>query len=59
MDVCILDSPMAPDVAWEVAQSTARNNAQFEAERFPTGLRRKHENSVVDQGACSGIDFER
>ena len=32
---------MAPYGACEVAQSTARRNAQFEAERFRKGFRRK------------------
>ena len=39
--IYILDSHMAPYGACEVAQSTARSNAQFEAERFRKGLRRK------------------
>ena len=38
--IYILDSHMAPYGACEVAQSTARSNAQFEAERFRT--KKKH-----------------
>ena len=35
---------MAPYGACEVAQSTARNNAQFEAEQFRKGFRRKNKH---------------
>ena len=35
---------MAPDGACGVAQSTARSNAQFEAERFRKGFRRKNKH---------------
>ena len=50
---------MAPDGACEVAQSTARSNAQFEGERFRKGFRRKHESAVECKEACSSSDFER
>jgi hypothetical protein len=40
--IYILDSHMAPYGACEVAQSTARSKAQFEAERFRRGSRRKN-----------------
>ena len=40
----ILDSHMAPYGACEVAQSTARSKAQFEAERFRKGFRRKNKH---------------
>ena len=36
---------MAPYGACEVAQSTARSKAQFEAERFRKGFRRKNESA--------------
>ena len=39
---------MAPYGACEVAQSTARRNAQFEADRFRKGVRRK--TSMVEGG---------
>ena len=39
--IYILDSHMAPYGACEVAQSTARSKAQFEAERFRKEIRRK------------------
>ena len=42
--IFILDSHMAPYGACEVAQSTARSNAQFEAERFRKGFRRKNKH---------------
>ena len=35
---------MAPYGACEVAQSSARSNAQFEAERFRKGFRRKNKH---------------
>ena len=41
MYIYILDSHMAPYGACEVAQSTARSKAQFEAERFRKENRRK------------------
>ena len=49
---------MAPYGACEVAQSNARSNAQFEAERFRKGFRRK--TSMVESGfegkeACSKV----
>ena len=37
---------MAPDGACGVAQSAARSNAEFEAERFRKGFRKKHESVV-------------
>ena len=43
--IYIIDSHMAPYGASEVAQSTARSNAQFEAERFRKGCRRKNKQS--------------
>ena len=46
---------MAPDGACEVAQSTARSNAKFEAERFRKGsrkgFRRKRESAVESNDA--------
>ena len=39
-----LDSHMAPYGACEVAQSTARSKAQFEAERFRKGFRMKNKH---------------
>ena len=44
----ILASHLAYYVACEVAQSAARSNAQYEAERFRKQLRRK--NSAVEYG---------
>ena len=38
--IYILDSHMAPDGACGVAQSTARSNAKFEAERLRKGFRK-------------------
>ena len=38
---------MAPYGACEVAQSTARSNAQFEAERFRKEFRRKNKHLYV------------
>ena len=63
---------MAPYGACEVAQSTARSNAQFEAERFRKEFRRKKKHcrkcfqmkktcSKVlsnEKEACSSSDFE-
>ena len=69
-----LDSHMAPYGACEVAQSTARSKAQFEAERFRTGFRiknkhgrkcfrrkKKHARKCFrrKKEACSSSDFER
>ena len=54
---------MAPDGACGVAQSTARSNAEFEAERFrkgfQKGLRRKRESVVESNDACSSRGSER
>ena len=50
---------MAPDGACEVAQGTARSNAEFEAERFRKGFRRKHECVVESSDACSSCGSER
>ena len=64
---------MAPYGACEVAQSTARSKAQFEAERFRKGFRRKKNmiesasegeqvcSEVLSKKkeACSSSDFER
>jgi hypothetical protein len=63
---------MAPYGACEVAQSTARSKAQFEAERFRKEIRRKkkhsrrkkkHARAVIPSvsgfKACSSSDFER
>ena len=41
MYIYILDSHMASYGACEVAQSTARSKAQFEADRFRQEIRRK------------------
>ena len=53
---------MAPYGACEVAQSTARSNAQFEAERFRKWFRRKkkHARAMISKQkeACSSGDFE-
>ena len=72
--IYILDSHMAPYGAGEVAQSTARSNAQFEAERFRKGcrsqnkhgrkcFRRKKKQARTcfrsKKEACSSSDFER
>ena len=40
---------MAPYGACEVAQSTARSKAQFEAERFRKGFRRKNESAFENK----------
>ena len=45
--IYILGSHMAPYGACEVAQSTARSNAQFEAERFRKEFRRKNKHLYV------------
>ena len=56
---------MAPYGACEVAQSRARSNAQFEAERFRKEIRRKTKHaramiaSVSAFKARSSSDFER
>ena len=50
---------MAPDGACGVAHSTARSNAEFEAERFRKGFRRKHESVVESIDACSSRGSER
>ena len=65
---------MAPYGACEVAQSTARSNAQFEAERFRKGCRRKNKQNRKcfrrkqkyarkcfrrKEEACSSSDLER
>ena len=42
--IYILDSHMAPYGACEVEQSSARTNAQFEAERFRLGFRSKNKH---------------
>ena len=42
--IYILGSHMAPYGACEVAQSTARSKAQFEAERFRRGFRRRNKH---------------
>ena len=72
--IYILGSHMAPYGACEVAQSTARSKAQFEAERFRKGFRRnnKHDRKCFrrkqqicskvlpkEKEACSSSDFER
>ena len=44
---------MAPYGACEVAQSTARSKAQFEAERFRKGFRRKNESAFEEKEVCS------
>ena len=64
---------MAPYGACEVAQSTARSNAQFEAELLRKGLRRKNkhdrnccrrkksmlESALEEKKTCSSSVFER
>ena len=50
---------MAPDGACGDAQSTAQSNAEFEAERFRKGLRRKHECVVEFNDACWSRGLER
>ena len=65
---------MAPYSACEVAQSTARSNAQFETERFRKGFRRKNKHGRKcfrrktkharkcfrrQKEACPSSDFER
>ena len=50
---------MAPDGACGVAQSTARSNAEFEAERFRKGFRRKHECAVESNDVCPSRGSER
>ena len=40
---------MAPYGACDVAQSTARSKAQFEAERFRKGFRRKNESGFEEK----------
>ena len=59
LNIEILDPHMAPDSVCEVAQSTARSNAQFVAERFPKGFRRENESAVEYHEACSRFGFER
>ena len=49
---------MAPDGACGVAQSTARSNAEFEAERFRKGFRKKRESVVESNDACSSPGSE-
>ena len=49
---------MAPDGACEVAQGKARSNAEFEAERFRNGFRKKHESVVESSDACSSRGSE-
>jgi hypothetical protein len=71
--IYILGSHTAPYGACEVAQSTARSNAQFEAERFRKEFQRKQKtmSKVLSKGketcskvlsnekeACSNSDFE-
>ena len=50
---------MAPYGACEVAQTTARSNAQFEAERFRNEFRRKKEALPIvlskEKEACSKV----
>ena len=50
---------MAPGGACEVAQSIARNKAEFEAERFRNGLGKKHGSDVESNDACSSSGSER
>ena len=63
---------MAPYGACEVAQSTARSNAQFDAELFRKGFRRKNKHdrnccrrnksmleSPFEKKTCSSSVFER
>ena len=49
---------MAPDGACEVAQGAARSNAEFEAERFRKGFRKKLESVVESSDACSSRGSE-
>ena len=49
---------MAPYVACEVAQSTARSKAQFEAERFRKGFRRKNESAFEEKRSMLESAFE-
>ncbi len=49
---------MAPYGACEVAQSTARSKAQFEAERFRKGFRRKSESAFREKKSMLESAFE-
>ena len=49
---------MAPYGACEVAQSTARSKAQFEAERFRKGFRRKNESAFEGNRSMLESAFE-
>ena len=50
---------MAPDGASGVAQSKARRNAKFKAERFRKVFRSKRESVVESNDACSSRGSER
>ena len=50
---------MAPAGACGAAQSTARSNAEFEADRFREGFHKKLEGVPESNDACSSRGSER
>ena len=51
--ICVLDPHVAPGDACEVAHSTGRSNAEFDADRFRKGFHKKDESAIESNGACS------